>query len=689
MTIISSTKWAKLKSKKGVNMRILGLLLVLKVLLFSCGGGYYDPDTDYIFLKKRDRPYLSPYLISIDNNDEYNTLYYDYEDNAQKANLLSWQKSYFKDLNLTQIKKIVYGGEGLEKIKDNDIKNYLLFAKNQEKYVTKWGYYSGDVNFTRLQNDALSNIEKVHSKWLKLRYFYLGLRLSHYKGKGTLKIYHKYSYLLKNSQQKVLKDWIQAIYAGALIRSKQVAKGVYEFTKLFDQNAINWYLVYYNFKYIHTNEEWSELLSYAKNDEKKCQFYALRSLSDKANKLDELKAIYKIDPNSKWFDFVLYRILVGTQPYFDNNGIKPQKRLKMSSLVKFLKSIKRDDLYLRNLTLGYSYLYAKDFQKAKMYAKMARKSGKFADEVGVLDYLIYLSEIDRIDANKENEIANQLQNITLNKNDVQRYTLFKIKKIYEKSSDKTLQVVAKNYPYFDFRDMTLEDFERLKKFTQKKDKTKLQELMQKDLTTNLDEKNHIKFLMKNFEFKKALSINDEFLDFAYDFDPFSSMISGTNRHKKRYLAIKQIAQKALNIQENLQKDPSSPTENYLMANLLYNMGRFGNARKIFTPYLEMTYTYDPKAERKKLKYSTRYYKIALENTTNRNFKAKIIYALSKNKIALQWLDWGECIGANCPNELRYNYGVYFDKLQNEYQDTAYYKELISECGNFKAYVNGH
>ena len=98
-----------------------------------------------------------------------------------------------------------------------------------------------------------------------------------------MKIYEKYKYLLQNNENSIVKDWIQGLYAGALVKNGKVVNGVYEFTKLFSQDKINWHLSYYNFFHIKTNEQWNELLNLATNSEEKTKFYALRALNENSN----------------------------------------------------------------------------------------------------------------------------------------------------------------------------------------------------------------------------------------------------------------------------------------------------------------------------------------------------------------------------------------------------------------------
>ncbi|PHO16792.1 hypothetical protein CPU12_13825, partial [Malaciobacter molluscorum LMG 25693] len=166
-----------------------------------------------------------------------------------------------------EIEDIIYKNKELSKIKNEEIRDYIDFLEYQKPYISSWksyysrfGYKGKKIDLSKVPsmvNEALLEVDKVKNNYLKLRYFFIALRLSHYNNlDNTLQIYEKYKYLLKNSNS-IVKEWIQGLYAGMLIKKGEVVKGVYEFTKLFGEDKYNWHLAYYNFKYIKTDEQWN------------------------------------------------------------------------------------------------------------------------------------------------------------------------------------------------------------------------------------------------------------------------------------------------------------------------------------------------------------------------------------------------------------------------------------------------
>ncbi|MDY3205949.1 MAG: hypothetical protein RBR70_12835, partial [Arcobacter sp.] len=231
--------------------RVLILALFIKVSLFACADGWDYNQKEFIFLENRNMPF-SNVSEEVNSANVYNTIVWAYEEKNKEENLKEWKKELKNVYSLEEIEDFVYKRENLQNLKDKDILDYINLVKKQEKHVT-YNYYMSDVekralvDYKKLLDEALNKIDTVNSSWLKLRYFYLALRLAHYKKQEPLKIYEKYKYLLDSNDKTIVKDWILGLYAGALVKSGKVVEGVYEFSKLFSEDKINSHLSYYNF----------------------------------------------------------------------------------------------------------------------------------------------------------------------------------------------------------------------------------------------------------------------------------------------------------------------------------------------------------------------------------------------------------------------------------------------------------
>lgn len=709
-------------------LKSLILIMFFSISLLACAGGWDYNEKEFIFLEKREMPFSN---IAEDTKapDIYNTIVWKYEEENKKRNLQEWNIQIKTSLSINELEECVYQRKNLQKIKDKEILEYLNFVKEQEEHVVFTYTYSfqakkSEPNFDEMINKGLKKLEQTKSSWLKLRYFYLTLRLAHYKKKNPLIIYEKYKYLLKTEDKTIVKDWIQGLYAGALIKDNQIEKGVYEFTKLFDESKINWHLSYYNFHHIKTNEQWEKLLNFAKDNEEKTKIFAIRALNPNSNALEELENIYKIDKNSKWFDFILYRKLLDTQHFFDQSDIFERKIVPYERYIKYLKTIDKKDMYLVNLTLGYFNLYLNKHEEASKISEDLLSKYPNTHEIQTFDYVLYLNKLAKIDLKTEDIIYERMNNLISkehNSDSIHNYTFIILEKLYAKQNDKFKEFLAAQINYLNDYNFDLPLLEEFNKFLNTKKQSKIEEhFLEKFLSQkNLEKRDNkfilgnslkiaqIKLLINNLKFEEALNINSNYLNEKIQFNPFNGLISGNNRKgTQNPFTIKEFLEKVITIKKELLKNPNSVMDNYLYANALYNLSYFGNSNILTTVYRSVYSFNDINLQKEKIMLATKYYKIALENSNKKEFKAKIVYMLAKAELSdfdIKYADkskdyynkkidrfnleryWGYYDNKTFKSYIDLNYGKYFDILEKNYNDTKYYKELIKECANLRVY----
>lgn len=683
-------------------LRALFFIFILNINLFSCGY-WIDPyEKEFIFLDDRNSP-----LANYSNLDEaavYNTIIYEYERKNKEANLKEWQEELKNRYSIENIEDFIYKRKNLNLLRDNEISEYIKFVEKQESCVTYDYYKPVPTGCEGYIDEALNNIDKTTSQYLKLRYFYLAFRLAHFKQQEPLKIYEKYKYLLQDDKKTIVKDWIQGIYAGALIKNGQTVNGVYEFSKLLDESKINSHLSYYNFFHIKTNEQWNELLAKAQNNEEKTKFYALRSLKPESNILEELENIKKVDVNSRWLDFVLFRELLNYQLFFNQNEETVIELPK--KYIEFLKTIKRDDMYLVNLSLAYFSIFQKNYVEASKYSKELLEKYPNSHEAQTLAYILYLEKLEKIDIKTENEIYTKMTELTKKDHTSQSihdYTFVILEKLYKKQNDKFNAFLSKYINYLDMSAFDLELMERFEVFMKSTPDSKLKEYMQTSFSKQVNNHSYAtktRLLINNLKFQEALETNTPFLNEKIEFNPFNTFIKGNNRTGKQdVLTIKEFLTKMIVIKTELEKNPKSVMDNYLFANALYNLSYFGNSDRITTIYRSNYSIGSPLLQKEKLEKAIKHYNIALENSKDKEFQAKLTYMISKAYLALADLS-NEKDRWKYYSESKYNYGTiyetflqkngakYFDTLKQDFGNTKYYQELIQQCGDFKIYQKG-
>lgn len=694
--------------------KIVLLTISLSLSLFSCGGGYWwnSEDVEFHFLDNKDNLYLQ-YSNDLSSASTYNDIIYKYSIKNKKENLKEWQVALENRFSIKELEDIIYKNRNQELILDEEFQEYLKFIKEQEYCVTYNPYINQDFTYCKdFIPIALNKIDNTKNSFLKQRYFYIALRLSHYKDstKNSLDIYNKYSYLLNNSNS-IVKDWIQGLYAGALVKNNEIAKGVYEFSKLFE-NSINSHLSFYNFKYITSEEYFNELLSYAKDDSEKTKMYAIRALNYNSNVLEEMKNIYNIDKNSKWLDFLIFRELLKSQTLHNTYGSAYKDyENENSEYIDFLKNIDKDDRYLVDLSLVHFNIYFKNYEESKKILDRLLVEFPNKHELEVASYILYLNSLKSIDSSIEDEIYTRVSHFNENEFDIYKYTLNTLSNLYKNQNQDFEKYLSDNFYYIEYKDLDLENFKKFEMFLETKQDTKLREFLQtkfkKMVTANKSSFDFAKItvLINNLKFQEALDTNFEILDKTkVEFNPFNGLIRGNNRSgTKEPFTIKEFLQRVIKIENELEKNPNSVMDNFLLANSLYNLSHFGNINRVTTVYRSNYLVHTPKLQEQKLNLAINHYEKALENSKDIELNAKITYLIAKTKLAIFDLNYDKY-----PQEDNwwkknsvYNYGSdefyekflensgsrYFNILQNNFKDTRYYNELIQECGDFKTYIN--
>ncbi|MGA1933743.1 hypothetical protein ACH5BF_13925 [Arcobacter sp. YIC-464] len=699
--------------------KIVSLVLAFTINLLACASGWDFHDKQFVFLEPRELPF-SNHSGNLKDSAIYNQIQRDYEKRNKQANLKEWQNQFAKKLSIQEIEKIVYKRENLHLVKNKEILEYLDFVEEQEALVAPYYYYfhkkKKKINPDILISKALKKIDKIDSQYLKLRYFYLAFRLAHYKNKNAIEVYENYKYLLENSEKTIVKEWIEALYAGALIKDKQIALGVYRFTKLFDKSKINWQLSFYNFYHINTNELWEDLQKLAKSKEEKEKFITLRALNDNANTLIELQNLYELNPNSKWFDFILYRQLLYTQHFFDEHTLY-ERDFQIKEYISFLESVDKEDMYLVKLALSYFYLFDNQLSKAEELSNKLLQTNN-NHESKTLSYIIYLNKLKDITLKDEDEIFTKMNKLLeehkehkIHSNDIFNYTFKKLEKLYYSKDNQLKTILSASVNSLSTTVFDLETINEFEEFLKSNPKSKLEEFFIKTFkedSQSISFKNtNTKILINNLLFKEALNSKSKILEEKIEFNPFNVNIKGNNREGKQHIyTLKEFLEKILIIKEQIEKKPNSVMDNYLYANALYNLSYFGNSNTLTTVYRSVYSFKEKPLEEQKVKLSIKHYKKALNHAKNKEFKAKIVYMLAKSELALYDIKFSQ---KNNPYYLtdkesyslerhwyyskskiykKYienGYGEFFKILDEKYKDTKYYEELIKECANLRIY----
>jgi len=703
--------------------RVIFIILFFITKLISCASVWdatYIQETDYNFIDNR-------FL----NADRENPLYkyahipsWAYENRVnyyhkirKELNLKEWAN--YLDISPKEAEGIVYKNNSPKIIKDARKRKEFISYKSALKIFTTNDDEYIEIDWQRVLEKFKSLLKKSKDEFFKTRIAYNIIRAYHHLEEFDKEIAFIESL---NRTDSIVWEWIDSYKAGAIKQKGDRVKASYLFAKIFATHKSDAYIGYYDFD-IRSDREWERLIKMAKNSQEETLFHFLRAINPKNNELMELIDMTEIDPDSIWVNRLLYLVAQKAQyrafllqsgdyeGYYDLK--KENLELYIDTFLDYLKRNQRDDFY-KYLLSYFEYIY-----KNRETNPKEPKSRK------LLAYLKYIDTLNRVD---EYEISNRLQNIeeffrgSGMEKSLERYTINKLSKLYPKGTIK-----AQLASYFDdygrmfdslvFRkNLTLNSLKEFVALKNKKDKNYIEKLLLSSpkimLEPELLNLYYGVLYTQNMNFARALeyirdlkisnSINDYIFD-EYEsssmrvsiYNPFNVGFSGNNRETKKNMnySHKKFLTTILKIKSQLEKNPNSVMDNFLMATGLYNISDFGNS-PMFAHIYRSTSMVNSK-NLNLLKESEFFYKKVLSLTSDRELRAKVYYQLLKIALDKKMFEYSKS------DKNRFYFKPTFQELSNifllikdnpeyqdtynellKYQDTKYFKK-IKNCATFK------
>lgn len=737
----------KVKIKTGVKMKVILtsilFISIFTIKIFACAGTWsemYIKDEYYNFIDPdmvnlpRDNPLykLSGSYAAHDARFEY------FSKLKKEANIKAW-KSYFNDtLNTQSIENLFY--------KTNSIAKSAKYYKNSKTYPNFAKY----INFLDLQNQLAQNNKETNYKevinqgltlfkeetkpFLKERYLYLLMRLYHHNAQyNKLLDLHASNSLIINPQG-IVKEWIEALRAGAYYHLKQTTKANQLYAKIFETHKTNAHYGYYDFK-INSDEEWQNLLNSTQDKETQALYHFLRAMKWENEPLHELKSIATLAPNSVWFERLSYMIMQklqnkrynimshsGKQDNYFKAEIKSYK-LQKKHFIAVLKSIKNPKFFT---------LYSELFLNVLDYHSLSRKElvklAKIANHkqkpyVKLLKYIYGLHQISSTSDEEQYALYKQLKPILKNfskkkQTSILRYTALQLATVDNSKPIENMmnKLFSKNKYYRTdiLKALNYTTATKFKNYIEKKKRSFFEEKVFKQTMSSLHRGDIAKILAtlylqeNNFQEAQFYLRQVPQQNLFSPYNPFNVNINGSNRKKsKKTYSQRKFIETMLRIEQALIKNPKSAINHFLYANALYNKSWFGNfpMSSVFyrSPYLikgqKKPITTDLSAAEQEYRLALKYANFK-DKKKNENFKAKIAYQLLKIKfnLAISNTYHYDEDSWNIPSFGAYDNGTEkIIKLLKEsrsfseaikdfranYKHTDYAKEVIANCITFK------
>ena len=608
---------------------------------------------------------------------------------------------------------------------------YLGFAKRCEPFATytpDWWDDNAKTNDPRNSTTSMLKLIEGGSKalanaksdFIRQRYIFQITRLYYNSEeyKNCITYYNAHADEFKT--ENTMKYRAMGYAAAAYYKEKRYSEANYLYAKVYDNCKE---LKISSFQSFHPQGEadWNEALQLAKTVREKATLWHLLGIY--ADPLRAMKEIYAIDPKSDLLDLLLVRavniaeenFLPGQYFYSETRDSSFALKTKQvdAELTGFLKQVadkgNSNTPYLWDLAAGYLCTSVADYKLADKYLKNAEKEAKndalVTEQIRILRLVSKIEQYKSSSDKTESELTKELVWLNKDKHEkdlrsgyVYSWALRRLSEKYKVFGDQ-VKAQCLNYEQDKHFYDNDEKINALIKFIDKPNKSDFEQFISTVHPYNrsdLFEYKAIK-LIYQYKFREALEIFDECKgsgDGALLADPFIIHIndchdcdhqSKTGDSYTKYTFVQHLAE----LKDLATSNPKKLAESYfLLANGLYNMTYFGNARALYetkineypSSYLE----YENSGKNgddaiTNCSEAKKYYQKAMDLSVDKEFKAECCFMAAKceqNEYFMSTeFDGNKAIRS----------GKYYNLLQEIYSKTDYYKEVLTECSYFKTF----
>jgi len=622
----------------------------------------------------------------------------------------------------------------------------------EPEYTWNEGTYSYDTKkrdsatMQELVHQGIKRVMNTQNSELKLRYAYQTMRMAFYSGEyaQTLMLFRT----LVAPSRHFLYYRCQSLRAGALYKIKKKAEAAYLYSHVFDSSDEMKEEAHISFMWA-TNGDLKKVLPLCRSNHQKAVLHLMKGMNDfdgdTKTEFAALKNAYALDPKTNGIDVLMTRIINKMEYNLIQEILKPDPANKdlFSQLISFAQRAATDGksgtpTYWR-LAASYLYLAGGDGQNCKKQLDLAANNMTTKESVvhNTITTLYLIRKTGKITAITEAEILPLLKKMELrnntgkyNNNDYNYMMVNLLSKAYLQQQDtiKALFCISKyfsgirsytNYGvygpfYFEgwnlMENMNILQLQETENFMNRSTKTPFEQwLTHKPAVTTgiLYELAGTKYIRQHQFTKAAVMLQkapDSLLRHWVLPDLLVSHISERSEWNKSDSGVLYnkltLVRRMADLQNRLDENPKDARAAYQYANGLYSISYYGKAVHAYSYYRSSSdyRAYYQSKERKNSSYEDQqyfglgeaenYYKVAFENSTDPEVKARCLFMAAK------------CWQKNCPvNDSVDYYNIdpnmyyvnalknpYFARLKKGYSSTAFFKNAEENCSYLHDYV---
>lgn len=641
----------------------------------------------------------------------------------------------------------------LKKTRNIDAAEYLVYAKMCEPHVAEYNYWHPPIKDSlamhELIEEGINRYKNISDKFLKARYAFQFIRLAHYSGNYNKAVGLYDNFVSGLDVEGIINYWALSLKAGALKHLNKEVESNYLYSIVYDKCDTRKYVAAKDFK-ARSDSSFSSSLALCKNNSEKAAFWMLAAFRNNDFQFKAMQQIYLLEPKSPYLELLLSRevnkvereLFPNTYAYnvssrnflSENNWLKSDYYKNLLSLVRdYARSNNTLHPYLWNLAAGYLLTLSGDMPNATGYYANANSFWPKDDKKGlaklklfremnaalifheldvgaekrILSHLGWLYEQSHLSSEKYKYVGEFYVPGRNDELSAFLYVRSKLAQVYASDGNflkMHLCLGDSKFGYDLTADPKNQPINDLIAFFEKPKKTEFEEFLKKiyryNKTTLLEIKGTT--LLSQHKFKEAIiAFNDAGSSWKLRADPFVHRIKdclscdAREKNKTNYTKLT-FSQRMLELDSLAKSDKENAFKYYfLMANGFYNITFYGNCWDATSYYRNYDYDqmYDETKDWEFYDCSTaqEYYKKAMGLTTDWEFAAMCVFMMSKceqndfynNLYQMHFKKDGDYL------KKKLEYRNNFRLLQDNYNDTEFYKDALKECKYFNIFLNGN
>jgi hypothetical protein len=607
--------------------------------------------------------------------------------------------------------------------------NYLKLAKGCEAYTVNDQYSSWDKVKplqapANLEGTLINVFNKETDPFIKERLWFQAVRYYYFIGNSTKtpKVFDQFK---THFPKNLIYYRALGYVAGYYYQEKNYALSNYLYSQCYNYA---YELKIPSFWSFHPQNEsdWNATLKLAKTPEEKVTLWHILGVQYDAGRA--IKEIIAINPKSEKLDLLLSRLIniresatgsTNTNDSVkraDNNG----KRLVESIALKNNTA----KPYYWNLAAGYLNFLDSNYTAAGKFYATAKSQFPAGDKMltaqaKLLDMMLYIKSLKKMDAGAEGKLIeplNWLANLRDSKTKIKDLRFedaisvcnLAIARLYKKQGNPIRELCFDNSKRDFYADSAR--VQHLIDLLNKPAKTPFEQAMLRYYTVSVNSLYYHQAIDLTYRQKIPEAIEQlkkmKPDDFVLPGNPFNGRLVDCHDcdhaapQKQKFTPLS-FLQTLYAMDTEIKAGKNIYRNAYMVANAYYNITYYGNARLFYESDVAMSgavgrYYYEGE-ERMDDQYTImrsaiKYYELARKNAASDEQRARCTFMLSKCALNEIYNDPAfnnpeKITDVKASQPVVDAYYKYFAELKGKYNQTAYYKEALKECGYFRDYVN--